>query len=221
MWSPMHSSSRGKALKLLQSLSAMALSEYFKLHEISKHETNFLVRFVLQGWKRMCTGLRFKAGWVPRARTAWLILSQVWDDFNEQEALDFFFNMNLTFDDVEQNRNLTQEHDIAYERSLVRFFTYSGVRLVQCVVGVVGNLMTLIVLANLRRLSNGHLLMRYLAITDILLSLIAPFATYTYAARKFSLEEEYWSVPCVVKEFFYVWTVYGSFSVNVTIGVDR
>ena len=63
--------------------------------------------------------------------------------------------------------------------SLVRSLFYNGIRCLQMIIGIIGNGMTSKILRNLKVLKNGHILMIYLAISDILVNCMVPLATFT------------------------------------------
>ena len=64
-----------------------------------------------------------------------------------------------------------------YNDSLIRFLLYDGIRCLQMLIGIIGNGMTLKIINNLKSLKNGHILIEYMAISDIFVNFMVPLAT--------------------------------------------
>ena len=72
-------------------------------------------------------------------------------------------------------QNATTDQDIGsdteiYLKSTMRFSVYTTIRGLEVVIGVIGNILTLIIIKKLRNRSNVHMLIMYLAVCDISVS---------------------------------------------------
>ena len=101
------------------------------------------------------------------------------------------------------NQIMDFEVDIPEEtfaKSSLRFTIYSSVRTVEVIFGLVGNILTLVIIKQLRHRSIGHTGMTYLAMSDILTSLTYPITFYTFALETFADKVSTWATVCIVKE---------------------
>ena len=105
--------------------------------------------------------------------------------------------------------------------SLVRSLFYNGIRCLQMIIGIIGNGMTLKILRNLKVLKNGHILMIYLAISDILVNCMVPLATFTSVSMTLNFGIRYWKTICIIKEYFYVTAAGSSVICYCMLSVDR
>lgn len=105
--------------------------------------------------------------------------------------------------------------------STVRLFAYNGIRCVQCVTGVVGNALTLVIIGNLKHTAHGHVLMAYLAVSDMAVCCVAPLAFLTAATRLLPSSEGYWNSLCIVKEYFYDLAMIACCITYVVASADR
>ena len=108
-----------------------------------------------------------------------------------------------------------------YNDNIIRLILYDGIRCLQMVIGIIGNGMTLKILRNLKQLKNGHILMIYLAVSDILVNCMVPFATFIAASRSSENTANYWKTMCLVKEYFYTTTSAISVICYNLLSVDR
>ena len=112
-------------------------------------------------------------------------------------------NMSRNCDDsVTQSyiTNSSQEGD--YLGGQPRFIAYFATRCCQIVIGIIANVLTLLILKKLRRRLNVHVIMAYLATSDILVSCILPVTIYLDASRIELVDYEYfWDKVCIIKEF--------------------
>ena len=97
----------------------------------------------------------------------------------------------------------------AYMTSLDRFVLYDGVRIIQMITGIIGNVMTLCIIGKLKVLKNGHILMIYMAVSDILVSCMVPPSIFTSILGTFTNRSAYWETLCMWSDYIYV-TVSGS-----------
>ena len=70
-------------------------------------------------------------------------------------------------------------------------------------------------------LSNGHILMGYLATFDILVCAFYPLEAYLFAYETFSLMGSEWYVICIVEEYTMLTSIAGCTITYVMISVDR
>ena len=112
-------------------------------------------------------------------------------------------NMSRNYDDsVTQSyiTNSSQEGD--YLGGQPRFIAYFATRCCQIVIGIIANVLTSLILKKLRRRLNVHVIMVYLATSDLLVSCILPVTIYLDASRIELLDYEYfWDKICIIKEF--------------------
>ena len=112
-------------------------------------------------------------------------------------------DMSRNYDDsVTQSyiTNSSQEGD--YLGGQPRFIAYFATRCCQIVIGIIANVLTLLILKKLRRRLNVHVIMAYLATSDILVSCILPVTIYLDASRIELMDFEYfWDKVCIIKEF--------------------
>ena len=113
-------------------------------------------------------------------------------------------------------------HDIVFSyNEKLHIIVYYTIRYFNAIIGIVGNTMTLIILKRLKSLSNGHILMAYLAFTDVLVSCIIPLSTAATLTRFYSDSYGYWKTLCIVKEYVFICTMTGCFTGYIIMSVDR
>ena len=96
--------------------------------------------------------------------------------------------------------NSSQEAD--YLGGQPRFIAYFATRCCQIVIGIIANVLTLLILKKLRRRLNVHVIMAYLATSDILVSCILHVTIYLDASWIELVDFEYfWDKVCIIKEF--------------------
>ena len=126
--------------------------------------------------------------------------------------------MNLSNDSDYNNVNNLQ---VDYNDSLNRSLFYNGIRCLQMIIGIIGNGMTLHILRKLKVLKNGHILMTYLAFSDILVNCIVPLAAFVSVSRFFNFGIKYWKTICIIKEYFYLTSSGLSVFCYCMLSVDR
>ena len=105
--------------------------------------------------------------------------------------------------------------------SLVRVTVYNGLRCLQLIIGIIGNGMTLKIIKNLKIRTNGHILMGYLAISDILVNCLVPLSAFTSTSRFLMRGYVYYKTICITKEYFYMITSTFSVISYCILAVDR
>ena len=124
------------------------------------------------------------------------------------------------------NANSTVDHhhssfQAEYNESWMRFLLYDGTRCLQMLIGIIGNVMTLKIIKNLKFLKNGHILMAYLAISDIFVNFIAPLATLHAATRTFNFGMQYWKSLYIAKLCLYAIGTGFATASSCVMAVDR
>ena len=101
------------------------------------------------------------------------------------------------------------------------FWGYNIIRILQAITGITGNTLTLIIIKNLKSRVNGHLVMAYLAVSDILVSCIAPFSMVTQYFNLSGNNIKHWKNLCIIKEYFYGTTMMFSGVSYAILSIDR
>ena len=115
--------------------------------------------------------------------------------------------------------SLTQS---AYLLSSTRFFLYNILRLCQVLIGIPANIMTLIVINRLRFRLNMHILMVYMAISDISSSATLPLGIYIGASQAQVISfRNHWDTFCILKSYFDMIVIVGSMVSYFMLSVDR
>ena len=110
----------------------------------------------------------------------------------------------------------------AYLMSAVRFIVYSIARMCQICVGIPTNVMTLIVIKRLHSRINMHIIMVYMAVSDIFSSTTLPLGTYISASQAQVITlKDHWENFCILKSYFDMIATTGSMSSYFMLSVDR
>ena len=117
-------------------------------------------------------------------------------------------NQTLSEFENEDDLNLT---------TTVREILYLIVRYLQSIVGLIGNVFTLIIIKNLKSIMNGHILMTYLAVSDICVCIFVTVSTLTAVSRG----QKYWEEMCIVKNALYFQVLMASVLSYLVLSVDR
>ena len=91
-------------------------------------------------------------------------------------------------------------NEISYKTSVVRFSTYMAIRYVQALIGMTGNICTLVIIFKMKHRTNLHIIMVYLALSDIAVPCLVPLTTYIFANEINLIHHRDWETICVVKE---------------------
>ena len=103
----------------------------------------------------------------------------------------------------------------------ILYFCFFGIRYLQVIIGIIGNGLTLHIIRNRKVLTNGHILMVYLAISDLLISCMVPLVTFTYESRSFKNSWRYWNTVCIIQEYVFKYAAAFSILCYSTVSVDR
>ena len=99
----------------------------------------------------------------------------------------------------------------------VREISYLAVRYLQSIMGLIGNVFTLIIIKNLKSAMNGHILMAYLAISDICVCVFVVVSTFTVVSRG----QKYWKEMCIIKNALYFQVLMASVLSYLVLSIDR
>ena len=135
-----------------------------------------------------------------------LILSHEMDStFPNITTMDMIlYQKDITVNTSGNNDNIAVNSSQAgdYLGSYTRFVVYNAVRFCQIVIGIAANALTLLILKRLRHRLNVHIIMAYLATSDMLVSCMLPITTYLDASKIELMEfENFWDKICIIKEF--------------------
>ena len=109
-----------------------------------------------------------------------------------------------------------------YLLSSTRFFVYNILRLCQVIIGIPANSMTLIVINRLRIRLNMHIVMVYMAISDISSSATLPIGIYIGASQAQVISfKDHWDIFCILKSYFDMVVLAGSMVSYFMLSVDR
>ena len=122
------------------------------------------------------------------------------------------YNLNETNEFVEQQK---------FFKDALRFSIYTTGRSLEIVIGLIGNILTLIIIKRRKSRSNGHILMVYLAISDLLVTCSFFLSSYTFATTTVIEKGKTWGTICKVKEFMLCITNAGNIFSYVLLSVDR
>ena len=89
-----------------------------------------------------------------------------------------------------------------YKTNWYHFGIYNGIRLLQMLVAIIGNGLTLKVIWSLKVLKNGHILMIYSTVSNIIVNCLVPYETYT--AVMGALGKENWKTLCIWQDCLYI-----------------
>ena len=108
-----------------------------------------------------------------------------------------------------------------YLTSFTRFVIYSTIRSLEAIIGIIGNILTLIVIGTLKYRSNVHTLMIYLAVSDILVCSGFPLAVYIFGQESRLFIIDNWKILCIFKEGSEVMVTIGCMLSYTILAVDR
>ena len=128
----------------------------------------------------------------------------------------WFRNMNYSC--TTQNGSCVDDDQLYLEDSNKQFIIYFGIRVTQATVAIIGNLLTLIIISKLKERFNGHIIMVYLAVSDILVCCMLPMS---YIRNSSIINEKYWKNFCVISEYLYTLTMSYSVVSYITASIDR
>ena len=114
------------------------------------------------------------------------------------------------------------DFEYEYKSSLYRFVIYDGIRILQMIIGIIGNGLTLHIIRNLKVRTNGHILMTYVAVSHILVNCAVPLATFTDFTGLLEISSRSnWRTLSLCKDFIYLLTSVFSYICYFISSVDR
>ena len=116
------------------------------------------------------------------------------------------------------NSTCAEENQTHLDDNKTQFLVYFRIRVVQVIVGIVGNICTLIIIAKLKYRVNGHIIMIYLAVSEILVCCMLPMS---YLRNSLIIKEQHWKIFCLVSELLYIFTMLCSVISYITASIDR
>ena len=125
---------------------------------------------------------------------------------------------NMNYSCTSLNNTCIDEDKSEWEDNWTRFAVYFGIRTVQVIIGIIGNILTLMIISKLKHRVNGHIIMVYLAVSDILVSCMLPMSVLRNSSI---IDEKQWKTFCIISEYFYVITMTYSVGSYITASIDR
>ena len=125
---------------------------------------------------------------------------------------------------IQNNLDLsnTTNSQSAYWLSSPRFIAYNVARCCQVSVGVPENLLTLLIIKRMPFRLNMHIIMVYMAVSDILSSATLPMAIYMGAsAAQLITFTDHWDKICIIKTYFDLIFMVGCILSYTLLSVDR
>ena len=112
-------------------------------------------------------------------------------------------------------------NETSYSTSTERFVIYITIRCLQALIGIPGNVCTLIIIYKMKQKANLHIIMVYLAFFDITVSCLVPLTAYVLATEANLIHIDDWDTMCIVKEIL-LWISYLGCNVSCAfLSVDR
>ena len=108
-----------------------------------------------------------------------------------------------------------------YEEETTFFIIFHSIRSIQAVFAIIANVMTLIVLGKLKYLTNGHVVMVYLAVFDLLVGFYYALEGFMSIAPRLSQEIPHWNKLCIVREFTAITLAACNLMTYIMLAVDR
>ena len=109
----------------------------------------------------------------------------------------------------------------SYKTSTERFATYMAIRYLQAFVGMTGNICTLVIIFKMKHKTNLHIIMVYLALSDIAVPCLVPLTTYIFANEINLIYDPDWHTMCIVKEVI-LWIAFLGCTMSYAfLSVDR
>ena len=128
--------------------------------------------------------------------------------------------MEMNSSSSDSSSNLTH-FESEYKNNWIRIVLYYGIRILQMIIGIIGNGMTLHIIRNLKILNNVHIFMIYVAVTDIVVNCIVPLAIFTDVTGTLKIKPGYWETLCLCKDGIYLTAAGFSFVCHFNLSVDR
>ena len=131
-----------------------------------------------------------------------------------------FYSENQTVTTANTTNNTYLEHNL-FRKSNIHLLIYLFLRLVVATSGILGNCVTLDILKKLKSRSNGHILMVYLAVTDILVCSTFPLGAFGLISQVYNVDVYSYKNVCRVEEFYSMSVLGCSIVAYTIVSVDR
>ena len=112
-------------------------------------------------------------------------------------------------------------NETSYKNSTERFAIYMAIRYLQALIGIPGNIFTLIIIYKMKQRTNLHIIMFYLALFDIAVFCLVPLTTYVFANEINLVQDANWDILCIVKKILFYLAFLGCVMSYVFLSVDR
>ena len=107
------------------------------------------------------------------------------------------------------------------EQSNTYFIIYNVIRCIQVIITIIANVMTLMVLRKLKYLTNGHILMVYLAIFNIIVPCSYTLEGFFDITSQYHIKVKHWDTICIVREFISITLIACNRITYIMLAVDR
>ena len=123
---------------------------------------------------------------------------------------------------IQNNLTNIANSQSAYLLSSTRFIAYNIARCCQVSVGVPANLQTLLIIKRISFRLNMHIIMIYMAVSDIISSATLPMGIYMGASvAQLITFTDHWDTICIIKTYFDMAAFLGSMLSYAMLSVDR
>ena len=128
---------------------------------------------------------------------------------------------------TEQDNSFTDKNELfedisdLYDTTLLRYVIFTAIRSLQAIVGILGNILTLILIGTLKSKINVHILMIYLGVADLLVSSQFPLAMCIFAHEMKVHVMSNWVGLCVIKICLEMVVTAGCMLSYTILAVDR
>ncbi len=102
-----------------------------------------------------------------------------------------------------------------------RFKIFVPIRILIAIIGIIGNVLTLIIIKKLKVRSNGHFLMIYLVASDIAVCLVCPVVLFEMAQHLIIDLVPYWKELCIAANYHETSTTAACVTSYTFLSVDR
>ena len=108
-----------------------------------------------------------------------------------------------------------------YDDNITFFIIFTAIRCIQVIASIIANVMTLIVLRKLKYLTNGHVIMVYLAVFDLLVGFSFALEGFISFAPRLSQKIPHWNTICMIRLFTAITLASCNLITYIMLAVDR
>ena len=138
-----------------------------------------------------------------------------------EEDMQLWNSSNLTENVSDYLQNYYDYYYEYYHEETTFFVIFNLIRCIQVIATVVANVVTLIVLGKLNYLTNGHVIMVYLAVFDLLVGFYFALEGFISFAPLLSQEIPHWKTMCMIREFTAITLGSCNLITYIMLSVDR